>query len=236
MSHDLNSSRLKLVQLHAIYVPVNSAKPKLQIRTEKIVAILHTAYPDCRCALNHANPLQLLVATILSAQCTDERVNKVTPTLFANYRTAAEFASAPLNRLEELIKSTGFFHSKAKSIQNCCRTIAENHAGKVPDTMAELIQLAGCGRKTANVVLGVAYRKAEGIVVDTHVRRLSHRLGLTKHDTPEKIEHDLMQIVAPASWIDFSHLLIWHGRRRCSARKPDCENCELVKFCPQIGV
>ena len=218
------------------YVPVNSAKPKLQIRTKRILAILRTAHPDCCCALNHANPLQLLVATILSAQCTDERVNQVTPALFSEFRTAAEFAVASLNRLEKLIKPTGFFRNKAKSIRNCCRTIAKNHAGNVPDTLAELIQLAGCGRKTANVVLGVAYRKAEGIVVDTHVRRLSCRLGLTRQDTPEKIEQDLMQIVSRTAWIDFSHLLIWHGRYRCSARKPDCDNCELIKYCPQIGV
>ena len=218
------------------YVLVNSAKPKLQIRTKKILAILRTTYPDFHCALSHANPLQLLVATILSAQCTDERVNQVTPDLFAQYRTAADFAGAPLGQLEKLIKSTGFFRNKSKSIRNCCRAIVEKHAGQVPDTMAELIQLAGCGRKTANVVLGVAYRKAEGIVVDTHVHRLSRRLGLTRHDTPEKIEQDLMQIVARTSWIDFSHLLIWHGRRRCFARKPDCSNCELAKFCPQIGV
>ena len=218
------------------YVLVNSAKPKLQIRTKKILAILRTAYPDCRCALNHTNPLQLIVATILSAQCTDERVNQVTPNLFAQYRTAADFAGAPLRQLEKLIKSTGFFRNKAKSIRNCCRAIVEKHAGQVPNTMAELIQLAGCGRKTANVVLGVAYRKAEGIVVDTHVHRLTRRLGLTRHDTPEKIERDLMQIVTRTSWINFSHLLIWHGRRRCFARKPDCANCELGKFCPQIGV
>ena len=218
------------------YVLVNSAKSKLQARAKKIIASLHVAYPDCHCALNHANPLQLLVATILSAQCTDKRVNQVTPTLFAKYRTATAFAIAPIGELEKLIRSTGFFRNKARSIRNCCRTIAEKHAGQVPDTMAELIQLAGCGRKTANVILGVAYRKAEGIVVDTHVHRLSSRLGLTHQNTPEKIEQDLMQIISQTDWIDFSHLLIWHGRGRCFARNPDCDNCELIKFCPQIGV
>ena len=218
------------------YVTVNPAKSKLMTRVDKIIAALRTAYPDVHCELDHANPLQLLVATILSAQCTDKRVNQVTPTLFAKYRTAADFASAPAGELEEFIKSTGFYHNKAKSIRNCCQAIAEKHAGQVPATMAELVQLAGCGRKTANVVLGVAYQKAEGIVVDTHVQRLSHRLDLTHQTTPEKIEADLLQIVPQADWIIFSHLLIWHGRRRCDARQPDCEHCELLKLCPQIGI
>ena len=218
------------------YVPVNSAKPKLQVRAKKIITSLRVAYPDFHCALNHANPLQLLVATILSAQCTDKRVNQVTPELFAKYRTAIAFATAPISELEKLIRPTGFFRNKAKSIHNCCRSIVKKHAGKVPDTMAELIQLAGCGRKTANVVLGVAYHKAEGIVVDTHVHRLSRRLGFTQQNTPEKIEQDLMQNVPQTDWIDFSHLLIWHGRHRCFARKPDCDNCELIELCPQIGV
>ena len=218
------------------YVLVNSAKSKLQIRVKKIIVVLHRTYPDCRCALNHANPLQLLVATILSAQCTDDRVNQVTPALFAKYKTAADFAAALPGELEILIKSTGFFRNKAKSIRNCCQVIADKHAGQVPNTMAELVQLAGIGRKTANVVLGVAYGQAEGIVVDTHVYRLSRRLGLTCQATPEKIERDLMQFIPPGDWIDFSHLLIWHGRRRCFARKPDCAHCELAKLCPQIGI
>ncbi len=218
------------------YVPVNSAKSKFKLLARKILTILCATYPNVHCELNHTNPLQLLIATILSAQCTDERVNKVTPALFAKYRTAAEFADAKPNQLEKLIQSTGFFRNKAKSIRNCCQAIAEKHKGEVPDTMAELVQLAGCGRKTASVVLGVAYRKAEGIVVDTHVHRLSRRLGLTRQDTPEKIEQDLMNIIPKANWIDFSHLLIWHGRRRCFARKPDCNHCELKKLCPQTGV
>ena len=206
----------------------------LATRAGKIIKKLRATYPDAECALHHTNPLQLLVATILSAQCTDERVNKVTPSLFAKYKTAADFAAA--DNLEELIKSTGFFRNKAKSIRNCCRAIAERHAGKVPDTMAELIELDGCGRKTASVVLGVAFGKAEGVVVDTHVARLSYRLGLTRQKTPEKIERALMKILPRSDWIDFSHLLIWHGRKRCNARKPDCTNCELLKLCPQIGV
>ncbi len=185
----------------------------LATRLQKIIQKLRAAHPDAKCALHHDNPLQLLVATILSAQCTDERVNQVTP-----------------------IRSTGFFRNKAKSIRNCCRAIAERHAGQVPDTMAELLKLDGCGRKTANVVLGVAFGKAEGIVVDTHVARLSHRLGLTRHRQPEKIERALMRIVPRPDWIEFSHLLIWHGRRRCTARRPDCIHCELKDLCPKIGV
>jgi len=206
----------------------------LATRAGKIIKKLRLAYPDAECALHHANPLQLLIATILSAQCTDERVNKVTPALFAKYRTAADFAAA--GDLEEMIRSTGFFRNKAKSIRNCCRAIAVHHAGRVPDTMAELIQLDGCGRKTASVVLGVAFGKAEGIVVDTHVARLSYRLGLTRQKTPEKIEQALMKILPRQDWIDFSHLLIWHGRKRCNARKPDCEHCEVKSLCPKIGV
>ncbi len=208
----------------------------LTTRLKKIIHKLRVAYPDFRCALQHENPLQLLIATILSAQCTDERVNKVTPSLFATYRTAADYAGAPPGELEEAIKSTGFFRNKAKSIRACCRELAEKHGGQVPATLAELVPLPGIGRKTANVVLGVAYRRAEGIVVDTHVTRLSQRLGLSKQKTAEKIEQDLMRITPPADWIDLSHLLIWHGRKRCNARKPDCIQCEIKKQCPRIGV
>lgn len=208
----------------------------LATRAKKITQKLHAAYPDAECALRHDNPLQLLVATILSAQCTDKRVNQVTPALFAKYRRAADFAGAPPGELENQIRSTGFFRNKAKSIRNCCRVIAERHAGRVPDTLAELIQLDGCGRKTASVVLGVAFGKAEGVVVDTHVARLTYRLGLTRQKTPEKIERVLMEIVPRPDWIDFSHRLIWHGRKRCTARQPDCEHCELSKLCPRIGV
>jgi endonuclease-3 len=208
----------------------------LTTRLKKIIHKLRAAYPDFRCALQHDNPLQLLVATILSAQCTDERVNQVTPALFAKYRTAADFAAAPPGELEAYIKSTGFFRNKAKAIRGCCRALVEQHHGQVPATLAELVPLPGIGRKTANVVLGVAYRRAEGIVVDTHVSRLSQRLGLTKQKTAEKIEQDLMRITPPADWIDLSHLLIWHGRKRCNARQPDCIQCEIQNLCPQIGV
>lgn len=211
---------------------MNAAKSKVI----QILTALRRAYPDSQCALDHQTPLQLLVATILSAQCTDVRVNLVTPALFARYRTAADFAASPPGELEALIRPTGFFRNKAKSIRACCRVIAEKHAGRVPDTMAELVALAGIGRKTASVVLGVAYGKAEGIVVDTHVTRLSRRLGFTRHTNPVKIERALMKIVPRADWIDFSHLLIWHGRRRCAARKPDCQRCELCDWCPKIGV
>ena len=197
---------------------------------------LRHAYPDCKCALHHRDPLQLLVATILSAQCTDERVNQVTPSLFAKYRAAADYANAPAGELEEYIRSTGFFRNKAKSIRACCRAIADQHGGRVPDRMDQLVQLPGVGRKTASVVLGVAYGKADGVVVDTHVARLSQRLGLTRYTNPEKIEQDLMASVPPKDWIDFSHLVIWHGRRRCSARKPDCANCEVADLCPKLGV
>ncbi len=208
----------------------------LTTRLGKIIQKLRRTYPDFRCALNHENPLQLLIATILSAQCTDERVNQVTPALFTKYRIAAEFAAAPPGELEEFIKSTGFFRNKAKSIRGCCQELVAKHGGEVPRTLAELVPLPGIGRKTANVVLGVAYRRAEGIVVDTHVLRLSRRLGLTRQTTPEKVELALMEITPPSDWIDLSHLLIWHGRKRCNARKPDCIQCEVANLCPQIGV
>lgn len=212
------------------------AKSKLLPRCRTILCRLRAAYPHARCALHHHNPLQLLVATILSAQCTDERVNLVTPALFQRYRRAVDFAGAPTAELEAVIRSTGFFRNKARSIRNCCQGLVEKHGGKVPDTLDELIQLDGIGRKTANVVLGVAYGRAEGIVVDTHVSRLSRRLGLTRQTAPEKIEQGLMKIVPREDWIDFSHLLIWHGRNRCNARKPDCTQCEVANLCPKIGV
>jgi endonuclease-3 len=215
---------------------VGLAKSKLLPRCRAILRRLRVAYPNARCALDHDNPLQLLVATILSAQCTDARVNLVTPALFKRYRTTADFAAAQPPELESLIRSTGFFRNKARSIRNCCQGIKEKHTGKVPDTLGELIQLDGIGRKTANVVLGVAYGKAEGIVVDTHVMRLSRRLGLTRQTTPEKIEQALMKVVSRTNWIDFSHLLIWHGRKRCNARRPDCIQCEVADLCPKIGV
>jgi endonuclease-3 len=206
------------------------------VRLKKIVAALDRAYPEAHCELNHADPLQLLVATILSAQCTDKRVNIVTRELFKKYRSAADYANAPLPELEQDIKSTGFFRNKAKNIQACCRKLVERHAGKVPHTMEELTQLDGVGRKTANVVLGNAFGINVGVVVDTHVARLSQRLGLTKQKAPEKIELELMALVPQKQWTLFSHWLIWHGRRRCAARKPDCKSCEIKRLCPQIGV
>jgi endonuclease-3 len=205
-------------------------------RLKKIIAALDRVYPGVHCELNHADPLQLLVATILSAQCTDKRVNLVTAELFKKYRSAADYANAPLVELEQAIKSTGFFRNKAKNIRACCRKLVERHGGEVPRTMDELTQLDGVGRKTANVVLGNAFGINAGVVVDTHVARLSHRLGLTGQETPEKIERDLMSLVPRQQWALFSHWLIWHGRRRCAARKPDCLNCEILKLCPQLGV
>jgi len=205
-------------------------------RLKKIIAALDRTYPGAHCELNHNDPLQLLIATILSAQCTDKRVNLVTKELFKKYRSAADYANAPLAELEQAIKSTGFFRNKAKNIQACCRKFIIRHGGKVPQTMEELTQLDGVGRKTANVVLGNAFGINAGIVVDTHVARLSRRLGLTKQETPEKIEPELMALVPQKQWTLFSHWLIWHGRRRCAARRPDCTNCEIKRLCPQIGV
>ena len=205
-------------------------------RLKKIIAALDRVYPGVHCELNHADPLQLLVATILSAQCTDKRVNLVTAELFKKYRSAADYANAPLVELEQAIKSTGFFRNKAKNIRACCRKLVERRGGEVPRTMDELTQLDGVGRKTANVVLGNAFGINAGVVVDTHVARLSHRLGLTGQATPEKIERDLMSLVPREQWALFSHWLIWHGRRRCAARQPDCLNCEIQQLCPQIGV
>jgi endonuclease-3 len=206
------------------------------VRASAILAALPKIYPDAHCELNHRNPLELLIATILSAQCTDKRVNLVTAELFKKYRSAADFAVAPLADLEEAVKTTGFFRNKAKNIQACCRQLVEQHGGEVPRSMDELTALAGAGRKTANVVLGNAFGINVGVVVDTHVARLSQRLGLTRETTPEKIEADLMKLVPQAQWTLFSHWLIWHGRRRCDARKPDCTACELQTLCPRTGM
>jgi len=205
-------------------------------RITKIIAGLQKAYPDAHCELDHSNALELLIATILSAQCTDKRVNIVTPQLFKKYRTAQDFANARLPELEEEIKTTGFYRNKAKSITKATKNIVEKHGGKVPNTMEELIALGGVGRKTANVVLGNAFGINTGIVVDTHVARLSQRLGLTKETDPVKIEVTLMNLVPQDQWTMFSHWLIWHGRRRCYARSPDCPNCEIKSVCPRIGV
>ena len=201
-------------------------------RVTELVKVLPKVYPNAHTELNFKTPLELLIATILSAQCTDKRVNLVTPALFKRYRTAADYANAPAAELEKAIQSTGFFRNKTKSIRAATSTIVNKHNGKVPDTMAELRELPGVGRKTANVVLGNAFHKDEGIVVDTHVVRLSRRLRLTKHDDPEKIERDLMKLVPREHWTNWSHWLIWHGRRRCFARRPDCANCEIFRLCP----
>ena len=205
-------------------------------RTQKIIAGLHATYPDAHCELDHTNPLELLIATILSAQCTDKQVNIVTAELFRKYRTAADFARAPLAELESDIKRIGLFRAKAKNIQACCRALLDQHGGEVPRTMDELTALGGVGRKTANVVLGNAFNINVGVVVDTHVARLSHRLGLTKQTAAEKVEQDLQKLVPREQWCLFSHLLIWHGRRRCFARSPDCAECEIAALCPKIGV
>ena len=204
-------------------------------RLKKIIAALQRAYPDAHCELNHTSPLELLIATILSAQCTDKRVNIVTKELFKKYRAAADYANAPLAELEQAIKTTGFFRNKTKNIQACCRKLVERHGGQVPRTMEELIQLDGVGRKTANVVLGNAFDINVGVVVDTHVTRLANRLGLTKQQDAVKIEPELMTLVPQKQWTLFSHWLIWHGRRRCIARRPDCENCEIKSLCPSAG-
>src|SRR5262245_30341086 len=205
-------------------------------RPQKIIAALQKAYPTAHCELNFTNPLELLIATILSAQCTDKRVNIVTAELFKKYRLPADYANAKPAELEQTIKSTGFFRNKVKSIQSCSRALVERHGGEVPRTMEELTQLGGVGRKTANVVLGNAFGINVGVVVDTHVARLSERLRLTTEKVPEKIEQDLMKLVPQPQWTLFSHWLIWHGRRRCFARNPDCPNCEVEKWCPSAGL
>jgi endonuclease-3 len=204
-------------------------------RAAALVAAFPRVYPDAHCELDHRNPLELLIATILSAQCTDKRVNLVTKELFRVCRTAADYVALPQEQLEAIIQSTGFFRAKAKNIRSCCADLVAKHGGQVPADMNHLTALAGVGRKTANVVLGNAFGIDEGVVVDTHVQRLSTRLGLTKHTDPVKIEQDLMKLIPRAHWTDFSHWLIWHGRRRCFARKPDCAGCEVAALCPSAG-
>jgi endonuclease-3 len=201
-------------------------------RAKAIVGALAEVYPDAHCELDFDDPLQLLVATILSAQCTDKRVNIVTKTLFQRCRSASDFAEIRQEELEDLIRTTGFFRNKAKNIRAAAKDIVARHGEKVPGTMEALTALAGVGRKTANVVLGNAFGKNEGIVVDTHVTRLSRRFKLTSHTDPAKIEQDLIKVIPRNHWTDFSHWLIWHGRRRCYARKPDCANCEIQTLCP----
>jgi endonuclease III len=201
----------------------------------QVVRRLKAAYPDAHCALKFRTPLELLVATILSAQCTDARVNIVTAELFRQYRDAQAFADAPIGRLERAIQSTGFFRNKAKNIKGCCQELVEHHGGRVPRDLDILVKLPGVGRKTANVVLGTAFGIPTGIVVDTHVTRLSGRLGLTTHTDAVKIERDLMALLPQREWIDFSHRMIAHGRQICVARKPKCEICPLATICPRVG-
>lgn len=204
-------------------------------RAERAAALVEAfprIYPDAHCELDHSNALELLVATILSAQCTDKRVNIVTKDLFRVCRTAADYAALPQEQLEDLIKTTGFFRAKAKNIKACCAELEAKHGGKVPRTMDALTALAGVGRKTANVVLGNAFDINVGVVVDTHVQRLTRRLSLTKQTDPVKIEQDLIKLIPREKWTLFSHWLIWHGRRRCFARKPDCPGCEVRALCP----
>ncbi len=206
-----------------------------QKRATLLVERLAQLYPDAHCELRFSNPLELLIATILSAQCTDVQVNKITPALFAKFPTAAEFAHASQEEIEALVQSTGFFRNKAKNIRAAAQDIVENHNGEVPQTLGELITLAGVGRKTANVVLGNAFSLDEGVVVDTHVTRLSFRLKLSTKKDAEKIESDLMRLIPREHWTIFSHWLIAHGRRICVARSPRCSQCELADLCPSAG-
>ena len=202
----------------------------------RVAELLRREYPDAECALVHDSPLELLIATILSAQCTDARVNIVTESLFRKYRKAEDFARAPLKQLEKEVKTTGFFRNKAKNIKGCCQKLVDEHGGEVPKDLDSLVQLPGVGRKTANVVLGTAFGISSGVVVDTHVTRLSHRLGLTTSSDAVKIERDLMTQLPKKEWVDFSHRMIHHGRRICVARRPKCSQCSLAKICPRVGV
>ncbi|HEY7118633.1 MAG TPA: endonuclease III [Tepidisphaeraceae bacterium] len=216
-------------------MPSKAPSKKLQARIDRVrsvLPILKKTYPDAKCSLDHSTPLELLVATILSAQCTDERVNLVTRTLFKKYKTARDYANAPPEQLEKDIQSTGFYRNKAKSLRGMATSLIEKHGGKVPATMEELTHLAGVGRKTANVVLGNAFDQNVGIVVDTHVGRISQRLDLTSHTDPVKIEQDLMPLVPREDWTLWSHLLIHHGRAICQARKPKCGECPVLQYCP----
>ena len=211
--------------------PIKSDRDLAPERVAAILKGLDEAYPDVECALHHTSPWELLVATILSAQCTDVRVNMVTPALFKRFPTPAAMAKASLPELEKLIHTTGFFRNKAKSIKGAAEKIESNFAGKVPQTLAELITIPGAARKTANVVLGVSFGKAEGVVVDTHVFRIAHRLSLAQGDTVQKVEQELMRVIPEDRWIDFSHQLIHHGRQVCIARKPKCDRCNLEQLC-----
>lgn len=213
-----------------------SVDPALKRRARRVYQKLDELYPDAHCALIHDGPFQLLIATILSAQCTDVRVNIVTPPLFKAYPTPEKMAEAKIKHLEDLVKTTGFFRNKAKNIKGAAMAIVQDHGGAVPDTMEELLKLPGVARKTANVVLGNAFGKNIGVVVDTHVGRLSVRLGWTEATDPKKVERDLMAVFPAKNWTMLSHLLIYHGRGPCKARNPKCDECALLKSCPRVGV
>ena len=206
--------------------------PELKVRTKKIIQLLKRAYPDAKCSLNHSNAFELLIATILSAQCTDERVNIVTADLFRKYRSPEDYLKVPASELQDDIRTTGFFRNKTRSIQGTAKVLTEQYAGRVPETIEELLELPGVARKTANVVLGNAFGVTSGVVVDTHVTRLSRRLGLTKQKDAVKIENDLVAIVPKKDWVIFSHLLIAHGRKTCKARNPLCAECVVERLCP----
>jgi len=210
----------------------DSGDNQLKERVKQIIRLLKRAYPDAKCSLNHSNAFELLIATILSAQCTDERVNIVTADLFRKYRKPEDYLKVSEKELQKDIRTTGFFRNKTKSIQGTARVLTESYGGEVPDTMEELLELPGVARKTANVVLGNAFGVKSGIVVDTHVTRLTHRLGLTEQKTAEKIERDLIELVPRKDWVIFSHLLIYHGRKICKARNPSCAECVVEKLCP----
>ncbi|MCY4512717.1 MAG: endonuclease III [Bdellovibrionales bacterium] len=216
-------------------MPVESPVFKKK-RAGKIITLLRKHYPEARCALNFTNPLELLVATQLSAQCTDKRVNLVTKKLFHTCKTAEDYARIPLQKLETLIQSTGFFRNKARNIQKACQTLAECHRGQVPEDFDQLVNLAGVGRKTAHVVMGNAFNQPSGLVVDTHVRRLSNRMGLVKTPNVYQIERELEKLVPKKQWIIFSHWMIEHGRGICSARRPLCSSCFLSELCPRQGI
>jgi endonuclease-3 len=203
-----------------------------EARASKVLELLEKNYPNAEIALDYATPLQLLVATILSAQATDKQINMITPKLFKKYKTAGDYANADLEELEQYIKSSGFYHNKAKNIKNCCKTLVEKFHSKVPKTMNELIELPGVGRKTANIILTNAFGIVEGVAVDTHVGRLAQRLGLSENKDPNKIEADLMKIIPKDQWMRITDLLIFHGRRVCSAKKPNCAGCVLNRICP----
>lgn len=214
--------------------PTDDDERKEQAR--RVLRRLKADYPDAECALHYETPVQLLVATILSAQCTDARVNLVTEKLFADCPTAEDLAALPIKRLEKYVQSAGFFRNKAKNIKACCQELVDRHGGEVPRTLEELVPLAGVGRKTANVVLGVAYGIASGVVVDTHVGRISRRTGLTDATDAVKVERELMGLLPKRRWVDFSHQMIYHGRQVCDARKPKCAECSMRRFCPRVGV